>query len=284
MTGEYKGTQLIDSGTRVTASTLLQLDDDDDDDAQYQLTVRTVNGTTIVVNGDGSSVSSSSSLTSYDINGTNGVVHLIDKVLIPDDVVELPGTIIDTITKSATFPTLLQVLTVTGVVDTLQTIPPGGGPYTLFAPSELAWKKLPPGTVDTLLEEANIESLRSLVLYHVLGEVITSNDIEDGGSESSAVTLLNGEEIIDFTVIGRGQSTRLKANRANIVFSDIISLNGIIHVIDDVLLPQNVTIPLTVLGTLGRQTIFETLLEALEASDLDDVLSASNPLSKYICR
>ena len=268
VTGKYQGIKLIDGSGITTTATLLDGE---------TLSVRTVNGTTIiVVNGDGSAVTTLSSFVSYDIDGTNGVVHIIDNVLMPEEA-EIPGTIIDTITKSATFPTLLEVMTITDVLETLQAIP---GPFTLFAPSELAWKRLPPGTVETLLKEENRESLRSLLLYHVLGKVVSSSDIEDGGSESSAATLLNGE-VIDFTVIARGQSTRIKVNRANLAFSDLKSLNGIIHVIDDVLLPQNVTIPLTVLGTLGRQTIFETLLEALEASDLDDVLSASNPLSKY---
>ena len=160
VTGKYQGIKLIDGSGITTTATLLDGE---------TLSVRTVNGTTIiVVNGDGSAVTTLSSFVSYDIDGTNGVVHIIDNVLMPEEA-EIPGTIIDTITKSATFPTLLEVMTITDVLETLQAIP---GPFTLFAPSELAWKRLPPGTVETLLKEENRESLRSLLLYHVLGKVV----------------------------------------------------------------------------------------------------------------
>ena len=260
---EISSANIVNNGGKVTT-----IDGD-------TLSILTMNQTTPTI-GDSTGSEVRSTFASFDITGTNGVTHLLDRVLIPAGV-SIPGTIIDTATTSASFPTLLEGLTVTGLIDTLNEIP---GPFTVFAPSELAWEKLTPGTVETLLTEENRDNLPSLLLYHVIGDIVTSEDILEGGSISTSPTLLAGETL-EFTVAGRGDTALVKVDTANLVFTDIATLNGVIHVIDDVLLPKDLTIPLTVLGTLGRLRIFESLLAAIDAADLAEILSASNPLSKY---
>ncbi len=148
---------------------------------------------------------------------TNGVIHAIDKVLSPPtkDVVE---TAID-----AGFSTLATALTAADLVATLKV----GGPFTVFAPTDDAFAALPEGALEGLLD--NIPELTDVLLYHVVGGNVFAGDLMD---KTSAQTLLEGKSV--FFDLASG----VKINDATVIIKDIIATNGVIHVIDSVLLPN----------------------------------------------
>lgn len=133
--------------------------------------------------------------------------------------------IVDTAVAAGSFNTLVAAVQAAGLVDTLK----GEGPFTVFAPTDDAFAKLPEGTVETLLKPENKDQLQAILTYHVLAGKVTSGDI--AGKTLSPQTV-NGQTIdVDAT-------NGVKINSANVVTADIEASNGVIHVIDSVLLPQ----------------------------------------------
>ncbi|HEX2950454.1 MAG TPA: fasciclin domain-containing protein [Armatimonadota bacterium] len=135
--------------------------------------------------------------------------------------------IIDVVTQSGSFTTLVSSLNKAGLTDNLR----GPGPFTLFAPTDDAFNNLPPGTLDNLLK--NPAMLRNVLLYHVVPSRVTSDDIK--GQNINAARTMEGENItIDTSLLGR-----VKVDNATVTRADIVADNGIIHVIDEVLLPSS---------------------------------------------
>jgi uncharacterized surface protein with fasciclin (FAS1) repeats len=130
--------------------------------------------------------------------------------------------IVDTAVQAGSFNTLAKALTEAGLVDTLK----GPGPFTVFAPTDEAFAKLPAGTLDALL--ADKAKLTKVLTYHVVPGSVMARDVV---KMSSAKTV-------------QGQSVRIstgggvKVDNANVVKTDIVARNGVIHVIDSVILPQ----------------------------------------------
>jgi uncharacterized surface protein with fasciclin (FAS1) repeats len=138
---------------------------------------------------------------------------------------DAPGTIVDVAVSAGSFKTLVAAAKAAGLVDTLS----GKGPFTVFAPTDAAFAKLPSGTVETLLKPENKEKLKAILLYHVVAGDVKSTDLKDGES----VKTVGGKSI---TVhIANGVVT---VNDATVVKADIPASNGTIHVIDTVLLPK----------------------------------------------
>ena len=158
---------------------------------------------------------------STDIMCSNGVIHVIDTVLIPST-----DNIVVTAKKAKTFKTLLAAATAAGLAETLSK----DGPYTVFAPSDEAFAKLPDGTVEMLLLPENKAKLAQVLKNHVVkGRVYSPMAVSAGGAETLAGTrvpikVANGKAMV-------GQS--------GIVATDIDASNGVIHVIDTVLLPSS---------------------------------------------
>jgi len=138
---------------------------------------------------------------------------------------DAPGTIVDVAVSAGSFNTLVAAVKAAGLADTLS----GKGPFTVFAPTDAAFAKLPAGTVDTLLKPENKEKLKAILLYHVVAGDVKSTDLKDGES----VKTVGGKSL---TVhIASGVVT---INDATVVKADIPASNGVIHVIDTVLLPK----------------------------------------------
>lgn len=133
--------------------------------------------------------------------------------------------IVDTAVAAGSFKTLAAALQAAGLVDTLK----GKGPFTVFAPTDEAFAKLPAGTVENLLKPENKEKLKAILLYHVVSGKVTSNQVVKLHSAKT----LNGEEVT-ITV----QDGKVLINKATVIKADVEATNGIIHVIDAVLLPQ----------------------------------------------
>jgi uncharacterized surface protein with fasciclin (FAS1) repeats len=130
--------------------------------------------------------------------------------------------LVDTAVAAGTFKTLATALKAAGLVDTLK----GPGPFTVFAPTDAAFAKLPPGTVEALLQD--IPKLKAILTYHVVAGRVEASDVV----KLTKATTLQGQDLsIDATA-------GVKINNAMVTKADIATSNGLIHVIDTVLLPQ----------------------------------------------
>jgi uncharacterized surface protein with fasciclin (FAS1) repeats len=161
-----------------------------------------------------------------DIEASNGVIHVIDSVLLPPSDEAASGMdIVDTAIADGRFTTLVAAVQAADLVDTLKS----EGPYTVFAPTDEAFAALPEGTLDTLLMPENKQQLTDILLYHVVpGQVMA----EDVVGLSSAPTVLGK----DATIKVEDGKVFLNDN-VEIIITDIETANGVIHVIDSVLLP-----------------------------------------------
>ena len=132
------------------------------------------------------------------------------------------GDIIDIATGNEDFSTLVAAVTAAGLVETLQ----GEGPFTVFAPTDDAFAALPEGTVEALLDD--IPALTSILTYHVVPGAVMSGDLEDGMMAET----VNGASV----TIGVGDTVTVDG--ATVIMADIEASNGVIHVIDSVILPE----------------------------------------------
>ncbi|MEO0880914.1 MAG: fasciclin domain-containing protein [Pseudomonadota bacterium] len=132
--------------------------------------------------------------------------------------------IVDTAVKAGQFTTLVAAVQAAGLEETLR----GDGPFTVFAPTDDAFKALPEGTVETLLKPENKDQLVGILTYHVLAGKVMSGDIAGKALDADTV---NGAALpVDAT-------EGVKVGEATVVKADIATTNGVIHVIDTVLLP-----------------------------------------------
>jgi uncharacterized surface protein with fasciclin (FAS1) repeats len=130
--------------------------------------------------------------------------------------------IVDTAVSAGQFKTLMTAVKEAGLVDTLK----GKGPYTVFAPTDEAFAKLPPGTVEALLKDK--QKLTAVLTYHVVPGKVTAADVKTG-----PVKTVQGQPL---TVSARNGSVMV--DNAKVVKTDIMASNGVIHVIDAVILPK----------------------------------------------
>jgi uncharacterized surface protein with fasciclin (FAS1) repeats len=136
-----------------------------------------------------------------------------------------PATVVDIAVGSADHSTLVAAVTAAGLGETLS----GAGPFTVFAPTNAAFSALPAGTLDDLLKPENKEKLASILTYHVVAGKVMSGDLTDG----MKATTVNGQEI----TIGV-KDGKVTVNGANVTAADLGSGNGVVHVIDAVILPK----------------------------------------------
>ena len=132
--------------------------------------------------------------------------------------------IVDTAVEAGSFSTLVAAVQAAGLVDTLK----GDGPFTVFAPTDEAFAALPEGTVETLLKPENIEQLTAILTYHVVPGKVMSGDLSD---DMMATTVQGTDIMIDL-------DNGVMVNEASVVTADISTSNGVIHVIDKVILPE----------------------------------------------
>jgi transforming growth factor-beta-induced protein len=172
--------------------------------------------------------------------------------------------IVTTAVEAGSFKTLAAALKAAGLVETLQ----GKGPFTVFAPSDEAFAKLPAGTVDTLLKPENKQQLIEVLAYHVVpGKVLAADVVK-----LKAAATANGQRV-DVKVDG----DKVQIDQARVVAADIACSNGVIHVIDQVILPSTINIP----ATADKAGTFKTLLAAAKAAGLVEVLSGDKPLTVF---
>lgn len=135
------------------------------------------------------------------------------------------GNIVETASAAGSFSTLVAAIKAAGLEGTLA----GQGPFTVFAPTDDAFAKLPSGTVDTLLKPENKAKLASILTYHVVAGSVAAKDVVVATKLKTA----NGQEL---TVATAGGEVRI--DDAKVIKTDIAATNGVIHVIDSVVLPK----------------------------------------------
>ncbi len=183
--------------------------------------------------------------------------------LVVDPEVEEPMTVVDIAAADGRFSTLVGALQATNLDEALY----GEGPFTVFAPTDDAFAQLPEGTLDALSNE----ELSNVLLYHVLsGEVMAEQVL---GLDGQRVPTLLGEELS----IGVNGSV-VTINGIQVIITDIIASNGVIHVIEQVLLPPAEPTIVELAAADGR---FSTLVGALQATGLDEALSGDGPFTVF---
>jgi len=223
--------------------------------------VNALNGARLTVTSMDPVTINESVVTTADIMAVNGVIHVIDAVLIPpedssssDDSASPTTTplssIVDIASSNPDFSILVSLLSQAGLVDTLQE----GGPFTVFAPTNDAFGMLPDDVVMFLTDSDNVDALQDVLLYHVVGDSIPSSLL----SEGAMVDALNGARL---TVTSMDPVT---INESVVTTADIMASNGIIHVIDAVLIPPDMPMPNNqdlggmTLGIIGNMVVLMT--------------------------
>jgi uncharacterized surface protein with fasciclin (FAS1) repeats len=133
--------------------------------------------------------------------------------------------VVDTAIAAGSFKTLAKALDAAGLVTTLK----GAGPFTVFAPTDEAFAKLPDGTLETLLKPENKEKLRRILTYHVVAGTVMASDVVKLQSAKAA----SGE-----TITVKVKDGVVHVDNATVTRADVLASNGVIHVIDSVILPK----------------------------------------------
>lgn len=134
------------------------------------------------------------------------------------------ANLVETAQQAGSFSTLVAAVKAAGLTETLQ----GAGPYTVFAPTDAAFAKLPKGTIENLLKPENKEKLRAILTYHVVPGNIASGDV---------VKLSSSRTVQGQNVAIKVKNGAVQINDATVAQADVPASNGVIHVIDTVLLP-----------------------------------------------
>ena len=176
---------------------------------------------TVTINANGVFINDAK-VTMANIEAKNGVVHIIDAILLPP--VELPATVVDIVVNSANHTTLEAAVIAADLAGVLS----GTGPFTVFAPTDAAFAALPAGTLDALLADPSGD-LTDILKYHVIS------------GKAMSTSLTNGQEIT--TLFGTDVAVTINddgvfINGAKVTVADIEAKNGVVHVIDAVLLPS----------------------------------------------
>ncbi|MCO4768885.1 MAG: fasciclin domain-containing protein [Deltaproteobacteria bacterium] len=213
-------------------------------------------GTTVTVNG--------ATVTMTDIEATNGIIHVIDAVIVPPSIT-LPVDIVDTAIGAGDFGTLVTAVQAAGLEDTLR----GEGPFTVFAPTDAAFEALPAGLVGKLLDDT--DTLTSILTYHVVSGAVDAATVV--GLTSTGT--VQGEDI----TIDASNGVVLNGG-AVVTVTDIEASNGIIHVIDAVLVPPSITLPKDIVDT-AIEAGFSELANAVTAVGLVDTLRGEGPFTVF---
>jgi len=200
----------------------------------------------------------SSTVTSADIEADNGVIHEIDKVLMPPNVVDIA-------INNNNFSTLVDAVVKAELDGTLS----GDGPFTVFAPTNEAFENLLSDLGASSLDDLTKEDLLPILNYHVVSGNVLSSDLSSGN-----VTTIGGKDIaidVGNTVTINGKST--------VISTDIQGTNGVIHVIDEVLMPADA--PKNIVETAQSNDQFSTLVDALVKAELVSVLEGEGPYTVF---
>merc|ERR1712166_848703 len=212
-------------------------------------------------------------VTTADVAASNGVIHIIDTVLNmpPAPAPPAPKNIVELAIATPDFSTLVTALKAGALVDYLS----AKGPFTVFAPTNEAFAKLPAATLTHLLDPANMKELDALLEYHVVAGVAAF--VKDLKDEETIKTVEGDDVSIRVNPYGPDEPAVVINIGSTVVYADIAASNGVIHGIDTVL-----TIPSkTIVDVAAATPDLSTLVTALKAGGLVDTLSGKGPLTVF---
>ena len=207
-----------------------------------------------------------SQVTSADIIADNGVVHVVDAVLVPEPAQS--NTVVDIIVNSEAHTVLEDAVIAAGLVEALS----GEGPFTVFAPTDDAFTALLAALGFTAEELLAYPGLTDVLLYHVVGAQALSTDLSDG---QEITTLLDEDVLVTITADG------VFINQAQVIVADLEADNGVVHVIDAVLVPEMEELPETVVDIIVESEVHTLLELAVGAAGLVDALSGEGPFTVF---
>lgn len=225
----------------------------------------------ISVSSGGVTINDNTNITQADIQASNGYIHKIDKVLLPE------GFVAETITQLAirnpNFSTLVSILTMPEMSGILEAASSASSNLTVFAPTNEAFANLLAALGKTSLNELPIALVKEIVSYHILDSSVMSSQLQNG---MMAETLLTGESItVDL-------SDGVKINNANVIAPDVEAVNGVIHGIDNVLIPSYVA---QALGTVSETFLFNPdysiLTAAIKKAGLLETVSTAQNITVF---
>lgn len=227
---------------------------------------QTVSGNQIDITIDGENDTlkfGDATVTMTDIQTTNGIIHVLDTVVVGEVQVPAPAqSVVDVAVGNGNFSTLVAALQTTGLDTTLADL---DREFTVFAPTDAAFEQLDQATVDALFADA--EALSDLLLYHVLPDATVQSDaaIAVANSEQPMITMANGD-----TATLSLQNDMLYIDNAQVTTANVAADNGVIHVIDSVLMPPSEQSIVDVAVADGN---FTTLVSALQEAGLEQTLA-----------
>lgn len=216
-------------------------------------------GVSLNVDAGALKLNSNVNIVSANVSATNGVIHVIDKVLLPPSVVDLA-------LANSNFSTLVSALGKANLVNVLK----GSGPFTVFAPTNDAFSQLFNDLKVSGINDLSADVLTPILLYHVLGQSVKSSGLVSG--YVSTLSTGPGRSNISLKV----DATTVKLNGdVSIIATDVVGTNGIIHVIDKVLLPP------TVVDIALANSNFSILVSALVKAELVETLNGEGPFTVF---
>lgn len=227
-----------------------------------ETTLETLEGGSIYLSASesGVAINNNSNVATADVDVSNGVIHVIDTVLLPDAY----GTVVDAAAKRFIFSTLVQFVIDAQLATTLSD---PNATFTVFAPTNEAFAKLPAEVVNSL----TTQDLVNILTYHVLDTQVLSGDL----APTQDVATLNGEEIL----IEVGDNALINGY-SSIIATDVLTNNGVIHVIDEVLLPAGYR-DANIIDQADELGTFTTLVGAVESTGLTSTLKYSGDFTVF---
>ena len=239
---------------------------------------KTVHGASAKVMVEGSTVKlDGATVTATDIVCSNGVIHVIDSVILPPEpkvsTKPAPKDIVDTAVGAGNFKTLVAAVQAAGLVETLK----GEGPFTVFAPTDAAFAKLPKETLAELLKPENKAKLAGILAYHVVPGKVMAADV---------VKLTEAKTVQGASAKVMVEGGAVKIDAANVTATDIVCSNGVVHVIDSVILPPEPKVSTKpaakdIVDTAVAAGSFKTLVAAVQAAGLVETLKGDGPFTVF---
>ena len=225
--------------------------------------ITTLQGSEVLVTiSEGNVMIGNAMVTTADIVADNGVVHVIDAILMPE--IE-SNSVFDIIANSEAHNTLETVILAAGLDETLSS----DGPYTVFAPTDDVFSLIPTDVIETLLTDPTGQ-LTQILLNHVVSGTAMSTDLSDG----MMITTLQGSEVL--VTINEGN---IMIGNAIVIIADLVADNGVVHVIDAILMPDMPTN--SIFDIISNSELHQTLLAAIIAAGLDETLSNDGPFTVF---
>ena len=194
-------------------------------------TLDTVNGQRAgIAMKNGKPMIDNATIVATDVEASNGIIHVVDSVILPES-----KNVLEIAKGANSFYTLAAAIEAADLTEVLQ----GKGPFTVLAPTDEAFAKLPAGTLETLLKPENKDQLRNILLYHVVPARVYADQVV---KLKKAPTAAGIEAPISVSMTKAGDKTKMtpvvRIGGAKVVKTDIDASNGVIHVIDTVILPE----------------------------------------------